>query len=37
MLKRYLNSLLFFCFDCKPDKLAAIKEIGPLDPAQVAG
>jgi hypothetical protein len=19
-LKRYLNSLLFFCFDCKPEK-----------------
>ena len=24
MFKRYLNAPLFFCFDCKPNKVAAV-------------
>ena len=37
VVKRYLNALLFFCFDCKPQKQAAIKAVHPLDLAQVSG
>ena len=36
-VRRYLNSLLFFCFDCKPEKRPAIKATHPLEGARVSG
>jgi hypothetical protein len=35
-LKRYLNSLLFFCFDCKPEKPAVIQKTRPSDPSTIS-
>jgi hypothetical protein len=37
VVKRYLNSLLFFCFDCKPVKHAAIKGAQSLELARISG
>jgi hypothetical protein len=28
MFKRYLNAPLFFCFDCKPNKIATTVTVG---------
>jgi hypothetical protein len=35
-VKRYLNSLLFFCFDCKPEKPVVIQETLTLDPRRIS-